>query len=179
MHLVNKVRGNFKTHMEGTSTLQNHTIIPAYRRNKNLRDILIKAKITPLTHKTFRIDQYFKHKHWFQNNKTQEIFQTLAKGDIRTKNCVYIIYCSVCPLLYVGETGNTIATRFSQHKHNILKGKKTDTKLVQHFMSHGWDALRVSVIECNPYWPTGRRKLSERGWIARLDAQDPDGLNEK
>lgn len=176
-HLVNEVRRNFKTHMEGTNTLQNHTIIPAYRRNRNLRDILIKAKITPLTHKTFRMGQYFKHKHWFRNNKTQEIFQTLAKGDIRTKNCVYLIYCSVCPLLYVGETGNTIATRFSQHKHNILKGKNTDTILVQHFMVHGWDALQASVIECNPYWSTAMRKFAERQWIKRLEAKDPGGLN--
>jgi len=80
---------------------------------------------------------------------------------------------------YVGETGNTIATRFSQHKHNILHKKKTDTHLVQHFLLHGWDALLTTVLESNPNWSTPQRRFNELVWIARLQTRDPDGLNER
>ncbi|XP_062418036.1 uncharacterized protein LOC119194653 isoform X1 [Pungitius pungitius] len=172
-------RRRFLSHTAGSPIPQDHRIIPAYRRNKNLQDHLVKAKIKPLQHMRPKIQHnYFKHRKWFRSYSTREVFLNLTRGNIHCKNCVYLITCTQCGLQYVGETGNSISTRFTQHKYNITKKKKTQTPLVTHFITHGWKAVSVCVIEWNPRWSAPQRRRAERVWIARLKTRHPTGLNE-
>lgn len=178
-NLSNHLRINFNKYTKGSSVLQNHSIIPAFRRNKNLQDFLVKAKIPPITKPKPKIQkEYFKHRKWLSNNNTGEIFKSLTQGDPHTKNCVYIISCKQCDLQYVGETGNTLSTRFAQHKYNITRRKNLTTPLVKHFLLHGLAALSTTVSECNDLWTTSQRKAAEKRWIIKLGTKEPNGLNE-
>lgn len=180
MALVRGCRRRFLSHTTGSSVLQDHRIIPAYRRNKNLLDYLVKAKLKPLhsTKGRGQSDAFYKHRKWLQSHSTGDVFLNSARGNTKSKNCVYLITCVQCGLQYVGETGNTIATRFTQHKHNIIKKKKTLTPLVAHFISHGWKSVSVCVIQMNPGWSAPQRRRAERGWINKLKTRYPKGLNE-
>ena len=102
---------------------------------------------------------------------------------VKTKNCVYLIYCSKCTMKYVGETKNSIQTRLIQHKYNIRQLKKTDTHFIFHFnfyfIQHKVESLRVMGQQTNPIWTASVRKIQEKLWINTLGTRYPWGLNEQ
>lgn len=178
--LIRVIRNNFQDLVRKTQLLGDHKVIAAFRRNKNLRDFLIKAQISPLSEPKLRDQgQFFKHQKWLRSFSNGKVFRSQANGTPRSKNCVYMITCSKCGIQYVGETSNTILTRFTQHRYNVLRNKNTHTQLVKHFLSHGWESVRATVTQANPRWTTQQRRKAERLWIAKLDTVHPKGLNEK
>lgn len=178
--MVRVIKNNFQKFAQDTQLLQDHKVIAAFRRNKNLHDLLIKAKVPPLSEPRRRDQgQFFQHRKWLRSRFNGNVFLSLCKGTPRSKNCVYLISCKKCGIQYVGETGNTLLTRFTQHRYNILHKKNTHTYLVKHFLSHGWDSVTATVIQLNPRWTPQLRRRAEKTWIAKLDTVHPRGLNEK
>ena len=178
--LVKVIKNNFQKFTEKTQLLQEHRIIAAFRKNKNLQDFLVKAKIKKLSHtRPIRHGEFFQPLYWVRNNHTNDVFPTFKYGNVHSKNCVYLIMCKQCDMQYVGETGNTLMTRFTQHRYNIHRKKNTHTLLVRHFLQHGWDSLKATVLQCNSRWSTAQRRKIERIWIHKLDTLHPMGLNEK
>ena len=178
--LVRVIKNNFNDFTRRTGLLQDHRIIAAFRKNKNLRDCLVRAKIRPLSDpKPKGHGELFQHRTWLRNTYNNNVFKTQCHGGPSSKNCVYLITCKQCGLQYVGETKNTILTRFTQHRHNILKQKNTHTPLVQHFLKHGWNSVSATVLQSNPRWNLTQRQRAEKVWIAQLDTVYPRGLNER
>ncbi|KAL2078819.1 hypothetical protein ACEWY4_026504 [Coilia grayii] len=173
-------RDNFLKFVERQTVLQNHRIIAAHRKNPNLKDILVRSRLSPPNRpKTpFTTSEYLP-KQWVSNRQSKQLFKIWPEVSFGSLNCVYLIYCQKCNIQYVGETRNTIATRLIQHKYNIRKKKETHTHIVQHFISHGLHSLRVMGLEQNEMWTTFTRKRTERNWIKKLGTEHPWGLNEK
>lgn len=90
-----------------------------------------------------------------------------------------MIRCRQCNIQYVGETGNTLLTRFTQYRYNIGRKKKTHISLVKHFIEHGWSQLTALILQCDPYWSTAQRRPEERLCIHRLGTFIPGGLDGK
>lgn len=148
VNLVRRIKDNFQTVMEGKQPEQDLRIIAAFRKNKNLKDYLVRSKVKHregqhLVPKT----NYFKQINWIHNSQTQKVFKLPIRGTTTSENCVYVIICKNCGKKYVGETGRTIHLRFQGHKQNILKRQNTDRHAVRHFVGHGWDAVQASVLE--------------------------------
>ena len=122
---------------------------------------------------------YFRQIKYVYDSLNRKIYVTANQGSTLTQNCVYLITCQQCGIKYVGETSLTIHTRMTCHKHNITKSKNTDRHVVKHFVSHGWQAVQVSILECNPHWSTAQRRRKERDWIKKLATTYPQGLNER
>lgn len=178
--LNSKIKTNFAINLANTRTLKKFKLISAYRRNKNLKDILVHTKLKSLRQeKTTSGCPEFQFKQWVMNKKTKQVFQIRPFLNSQTLNCVYLIYCIKCPAQYVGETRNSIACRVTQHRYNIRKQKEIHTKLVQHFLSHGLEALRVTGLQSNILWTTWQRRRCESFWIQQLQTHFPFGLNEK
>lgn len=178
--LTRGVRSNFQNLLGQTQIFKNHKVIAAFRKNKNLHDYLIRAKVRALHDaKPKHHGQYLFQREYVLNRSTKEVFPTHRSGTVHTKNAVYLITCKKCCTQYVGETGNTILVRMTQHKHNILKGKEKNTYLVQHFLEHGWDSFSVTVLQANPLWSVLQRKRAEKIWIRKLGTIHPQGLNVK
>lgn len=178
--LAREVRSNFLHILGQTQTFQNDKVITAFRKTKNLQDHLIRTKLNPVYNtKPKHQGQYLKQKSYVQNKLTKEVFSTHQSGTVHSKNCVYLITCKQCGAQYVGETGNTILVRMTQHKYNIVRGKETDTYLVQHFREHRWNSFSVMVLQTNPQWSVSLRKRTEKIWIQKLGTAHPQGLNEK
>uniref|UniRef100_A0A8C5MGY3 Reverse transcriptase domain-containing protein n=1 Tax=Leptobrachium leishanense TaxID=445787 RepID=A0A8C5MGY3_9ANUR len=170
----------------------------AYKRNRNLRDHLIKADIGPLKVKQQK----------FLGIPKKGTFPCLGcsscnaviKGDfllhphtgdkiwIRdfyTCESSYVVYILKCPcgLLYVGETTTKMKERFSKHKSTIRTGRY-DLPVPEHFfaLAHNIAQLRFQIID---HVPVSRRggdrikllKQKEKRWIHRLDTLWPRGLN--
>lgn len=179
--LNNKIKENFREIIENSGLLDNHQVISAYRRNKNLRDYLVRAKLPPIQpkRKTNILSDTLVKLEYVQNRINKTIYKISQIFTPQTCNCVYIIFCSRCERQYIGETKNSISTRMTQHRYNIRHKKEVHTLLVKHFISHGWQSLRVAGIQSNSGWTDGQRKKRERQWIHRLNTREPWGLNMK
>ena len=62
----------------------------------------------------------------FNSSNTKESFQIRHRLRCQRSNIVYLLYCDTCQQsYYVGETKNTLKTRFYQHRSNINKNTGT------------------------------------------------------
>lgn len=177
--LNNKLKTNYKTIMENPKVLENYRVISAYKKNKNLKDLLVRAKLPPLQTIHRKHLEFFHRLKYIRNQHDKTIFEIPQTFTPQTKNVIYVISCSRCGIQYIGETKNSIATRMWQHKYNIKNKKEIDTLLVKHFILHGLQAVKIAGIQSNSTWTANERKKKERQWIYLLKTKGPFGLNKK
>lgn len=176
--LNTKIKNNFENIIGNSGILPNSRVISAYKRNKNLKDLLVQAKLPTLKKEKVQIlEKQFSRLKFIRNNLTKRWFKIEQEFNPRCRNCVYVIYCIKCGIQYVGETKNTLSTRMIQHRYNIRNRKELDTPLVKHFLIHGLESNRMAGLEKNSFWSDGERKKRERYWIFQLSTKEPVGLN--
>ena len=102
----------------------------------------------------------------------------------RTSNLIYGIVCSLCGLIYVGETKGQFNKRISGHRFQI--NDNGGQLLYRHFNqpNHSIVSMRVVIIE-QIYHPTNSPTLSthfrrqrEEFWIKTLGTASPYGCND-
>lgn len=175
-----KFNDQWKTNFYRAKILQNFKIISAYRRNPNLRDLLVFAKLPSLkSGKPQKYLEQFAKLKFIKNSKEKNVLKITQSFSTRSSNCVYVIFCVKCNQKYVGETRNTLFTRLMQHRYNIRNRKETHTLVVQHFLMHGLSSLRLAGLQTSPVWTDWERKKVERRWIFLLGTREPNGLNLK
>ncbi|XP_072358166.1 uncharacterized protein [Scyliorhinus torazame] len=179
---INKlIKKHFEKLKQDVVLLTQWNIVTAYKRNKNLKDLLVKTKL-PLEEKyncgrtNCTSCKFFKITSTIHNSRSGKVATIKQKITCQHKNLVYVIRCKRCDILYIGETGNTLRTRLTGHCSEIRTHKRH--KLINiHFMEHGLDALQIIGLEANSKWSTPRRKRRERHWIINLGTKSPNGLN--
>ena len=77
---------------------------------------------------------------------------------------IYLISCTACDVVYVGETGCRLQDRMTGHRSAIKR--KEDTPVADNFGQAGHD-LQVSVLESAPSDVLKRHTL-EKVWIMRF-----------
>lgn len=192
---------DFLTRSNITRELHNHDVIFGHRRNKNLKDFLIRSKIqyppiikiAPLGDIAHKNPCKTKNCRYCPKiNKTGSIISTYTKRsysskirvDCKSNNLIYCITCKTCKLQYVGMTKNRLMDRFQSHFYNITSSR-TDHVIGHHFNQKDHNKLEdidihiVDFIHMNPEKPNSehlRRKL-EKNWQQRLHTIAPLGLN--
>ena len=169
---------NFHKFLSRTPYLQRHSPIAAYRRNKNLKDLLVKSTLPPFNHQSKITHKFFEPKLWVTNHHSKHIYKIKQTITTHTTNCIYLITCQKCTAQYVGQTKNTLLTRLQQHTYNIRHKKETQTHLVNHFLQHGLFSLKITGLQSNLFWTLSNRLTAETLWINKLDTKFPKGLNE-
>lgn len=168
------LKNNFQTLMQNTKFQEHFKILSAHKKNPNLQDLLIKARLPPITPGPVRTNRL----QIITNHQTGTRFLTQRGVTLSTLNCIYLLYCKKCHKQYVGETKNSLRTRLHAHRHNISRNRKKGTPLVQHFQQHGLENLGIVGLESRAGWSCGERKFAERKWIRKLDCFFPKGLNQ-
>ena len=181
---VSKIlHGKLKDYFDNIIDLEvipNSKVISAYRRNVNLKDILVKAKLPSLTlRKPQMLEAQFSRLKFIRNTEEKTILTIRQGFTSRSKNCVYVLFCVKCNKKYVGETKNTLSTRMNQHRYNMRNRKEVDTPLVKHFFIHGYDSVRMAGLQRDVNWTDWERKKMESRWIYLLSTREPFGLNVK
>ena len=111
---------------------QNPPIL-AFRRNKNLRDIIgtksiqngkvkskftnkIQGKCTPClaNNRSLHCKQVV-HTTKFRSNQTNRIFQIYHNLDCKSKYIIYLLECSKCKIQYVGKAETEFNIRLNNH----------------------------------------------------------------
>lgn len=173
-------KSNFQRLLGATEVLPRHKVISAFRKNKNLRDLLVRARFPPRTWvKPQRVLDCFITLSFVRNSCTKSLIRIQQGFSPRSKNCVYLIFCSECRKQYVGETKHSLSTRMMQHRYNLTNRRALDTPLVAHFLLHGPASLRLAGLERNVSWTDWERRKRERWWIYHLGTKEPHGLNVK
>lgn len=178
--LNGKFKCNFDKFIGNSGVLPSLKVISAYRRNKNLRDFLVTAKLPPLRlQKPQLLEAQFCRLRFVHSSKEKTIIKILQSFSPHSTNCVYVLFCAKCGIKYVGETKNSLSTRMYQHRYNIRHRKEVEKPLVKHFLIHGLNSVRMAGLQKHVNWTDFERKKIERYWIYRLGTREPSGLNLK
>ena len=166
----------------------------AYRRPKNIKDDLVRAKLTypptPPTADTQRPKRCTKYncptckalrsKTTFECPHTGQTIQVNRQTDCQTTNVVYLLYCREHKTMYVGETKRAFKTRVDEHFADIKHQR--DKPVSNHYMqkSHARRTPETYILEHitgDPELSQNRRRQKERNWIYTLKSFTPYGLN--
>ena len=174
-------------------------VVRGFRRPKNLRDLLVRAKLTnpDTTQRGSTTSRGKKCKRMNCNyckliDKTGRITCPYNKRSYISRynvscvsnNLVYCLYCKKCRKLYVGQTKRALRTRIGEHLTSIRK-RKTLMVVGRHYNTSGHSGVRdikvfvLDFIKTNPHSVASkrRRETCEQKWIFRLRSLVPLGLN--
>lgn len=171
-----------------TNYLAELPITIAFRRPRNLKNILVKSKLNtnnrlsplrgskPCQRPKCRSCALMKNTRNFKSSYTNECFEIKGFFNCMSQNVIYLIECVKCFKQYVGQTCTTVSTRMNAHRYDIKH--KLDKMVPNHFNSpnHSYLDLRVTVIE-QASANVLERQLRESIWIKKLQTLDPIGLN--
>ena len=159
--------------------------IVAYRRPKNLKEILVRAKIST-KRKSRRLKNGCRpcskacQLCWhIQTTTTHECKRTGAKWTINapinceTSNVIYKLSCKKCgPFCYLGETLRKLKDRIADHRGYINR-KKLDQVTGGHFNLPGHSLADFVVVGIERVLPRGDdilRKTREAYWINQYES---------
>lgn len=116
----------------------------------------------------------------FKSSTTGETVSIRHTLTCQSTNIIYVLFCSKCQnTQYVGETRNSLRTRFYLHRSDILKNK--GTHVTEHFNSrnHSLQDMRCLPFEKVLSNSHEHRSKREKFWIRKLHTEWPNGLNTK
>ena len=173
------------------------SIIPAYRRTKNLKDTLAPSGFR----KNQRIESaegtgcfkcqrkcdlcrnyLFESKEFssFATGRSYKIKQNLG---CTSAGIIYLASCNKCKLQYVGSTSNPFKVRFRNHKSDMIRNRKS-CELAIHYNKNPHDLKDFNFIVIESMQNTTRdleeTLLTREGyWAAQLSTLQPFGLNKR
>ena len=184
-----------------TMHLFEHKYITGYRRLPNIKDTLVNARVHAITAPLNDKPKFVKSgKRCRTKNcryckcidKSGKISSTFtkreytAKGqvDCKNTNLIYCITCKRCGMQYVGQTMNTLCSRFCTHFGKITY-QVLDNSVTKHFTQGYHTGIKdieihiLDFIHSHPRSDRGAylRNKIETNWIHRLHSLTPIGLN--
>lgn len=156
-----------------------------FRQPPNLRNILVRSKISPtLPNGTFpckktncKLCIHMDNSDIYLPDSSGTTFQSNGHFSCASANVVYMIRCRKCiNIMYIGETGQTLRKRFNGHRQTI-QNKMLHLPVGEHFNSHNHNIadLRVTVIR-GSLPDTNQRRIAEQKLIQKFDTVN-NGLN--
>jgi hypothetical protein len=156
-----------------------------YRRPRSIRDQLVRSNLTkqePTPNGSGPCGHQCKNcKHMtpttsFTSTVTKQTYKVKGTMNCDSKNLIYMITCKKCMIQYIGQTGNTLKTRFNGHRHDITSRK--DKQVSNHFNSqdHRMDDVMITAIMTSSD-DVNTRLRHEDAWIRIIRTHRPSGLN--
>ena len=199
--VVNKNWGLLKR-SSATKHLAEKRVVFGTRKEKNLKDILVRAKLAPLeevdaerkpcsqTINACRSKRLCNHCPLMNREgrmkSTSLGIEFACKKNItcRSSNLIYCIQCKRCKIQYVGETRTTLMKRMQGHRDRIERRVLSDD-VGKHFNTNNhkgmadYEIFVLDFVYCAPMddHAAPLRLLIENNWIHRLNTQRPWGLN--
>ena len=167
----------------------------AFRRAKNLRDKLIKAKVHPtpdLREKRKIIGMkpcnkgicetcpFVKKCKQFRGPFNSSVVQMNSTLDCTSSNIVYCLQCNKenCNQIYVGHTQRQLKERFSEHKTSVRTHSKN--AVGEHFNGPGHSLANMNILALEKVFTPGLAVIEKREsyYINLLEAEH-QGINRK
>ena len=162
-----------------------------FRKPKGLRDILVRADISPRSAYNCQCQQCDYRRcityiniqctYKFSSTYTGEEFIIYCNANCKTGNIIYLLECAICGLHYIGEIKQQLSKSLKGHRTD--GNCKSDLPLSRHLRSTGhhesFGKLKVTIIDHNPKWDDKSIQERESFWIRKLKTLSPNGINEK
>ena len=179
-----------------TRSIHRVPLLAAFRRPKNLKDTLVRAKLKPenltpvpsnnrcLRPNTCRYCPKLNTDGRILCSASGRTYMARFNVCCSSSNLIYCITCKRCGFQYVGQTKRELKERFSEHFLKITKNDP-ESEIARHFNSQhhmGLDDIVIHIIDfvyASPHTPKAKylRDLLEFNWIQRLHTNAPMGLN--
>ena len=106
---------------------------------------------------------------------------TIQRSFSCTSACVvYVIMCTKCDVIYVGETGRTLRDRKNDHFSDIRRRKTDKSEVAEHFCSSPHDLeADFNIRAVHTVLAEHERRLFETKLIKKLGALRPLGMNKE
>ena len=162
----------------------------AFRRPKNIKDHLVRAKInkphtkqsgtTKCGHGGCRLCRdHMPETSTFKSTVTGVIYNIHQNLNCNSRNVIYLITCRTCGIQYVGETKTRFRERINNHKSAI--NNRYDNSVARHYNSpgHSLGSFEVLPIDQNLHWSDHERGNREKFWMRQLCTLASQGLNDR
>ena len=178
-----------------TRTIHKASVLGAFRRPKNLKDMLVRARLrrtTPVPENNNRCLRPNTCRYCPKLNTDGRIlcsasgrtYMSRYNVSCSSSNLIYCITCKRCGIQYVGQTKRELKEWFSEHFLKITKNDP-DSEIASHFNSQhhkGLDDIAIYIVDfihAGPHTTKAKhlRDLIEFNWIQRLHTNAPTGLN--
>ena len=163
--------------------------IIAYKRQKNIREVLIRAKVPPEYKRPKRKLPGMKkcnncvychyimtgqHVKFTASNHHHTITTNIT---CTTRNIIYLITCLKCLMQYVGETDRRLKDRFLEHQ-GYVRNQNLSKATGQHFNlpGHSLSDMQITALEHVHHNDETYRKVREKYYI-RLGNTKHKGMN--
>jgi len=172
-------------------TLYKSKPILAYRRPRNLQDLLIRTKPTKNFQRCFssskcnrrRCSQCanIRESTNFSSSNTKEMFSLRYNTDCISTDVIYLITCKKCNMQYVGQTLQQVSKRMNNHRFHIKNcmDPQFSSNVSIHFNTNNHSLRDFSFMPIDIVHGEMNRLIKESYWINRLDTLYPNGLNTK
>jgi len=169
------------------------SIIPAYRRTKNLKELVSPSKLKDLNtinveegaEKYSRCDKkcdlcrnYSHNSLISKSTVTGRSYQIKENITCTTMNVIYLITCTKCHVQYVGSTSTEFKVRFRNHKSAMLT-KKNCCEVATHFNQSCHSLTDFTFLAIERITNSERLLDREIYWTAQLRTMKPFGLNKR
>ena len=106
-------------------------------------------------------------------------YNTQHKFMCTSTHLIYCISCSRCGMLYIGETGRQLRTRFGEYRRAV-SANDANQPVVRHFNSgsHCISDIKIRAL-CPISGSNNSRKRQEMRLISRLGTVHPLGINKR
>ena len=153
--------------------------ILAYRRDKNLSDILVHTK----TNAALKTNEPCKcdtcqciYKEEIRDTSGKRHYYTATDITCNTNNIIYCLICKRCKkTVYVGETKRSIKERLYEHQRDIRL--QEDKPIMKHFVGHSKNDVQIAVLQKAYEDNKTHRLVIEDEWIRKLNTKVPFGCN--
>ena len=154
----------------------------AYRRPRTLKNILVKTNISEdcATKRITETEPCRKPKcqlckdivttDTITNTKRHITIKAENGGNCQTNNLIYAAICTRHDMICVGQTGTTLSSRFSRHRHDI-KERPDNSEIAEHFNKNHEDGdMKVMILQTGLTESQEQREHYEDRWICRLQS---------
>ena len=166
----------------------------AFRRCKNLKDILVRARLSSEGNggtdkkgcsrcgkSRCQVCHVMSNSEHFHSNVDSREYRINYSFNCDSSNVVYLLECTVCGVQYVGSTCTPFRLRFNNYKACSRKfnsgASVPQAEFFRHFTEEGHRGflkdISVKIIDRL----TGGNRMRESFWQYRLDCFAPKGLN--
>ncbi|XP_066925555.1 uncharacterized protein [Clytia hemisphaerica] len=179
------------------------TPVIAYRRNKNLKDLLGQTSIS--NNKVSRKQQKLKGKcqpcltrtgnlcckqimstSTFTSQQTKRTYQIFHNVNCKSTRIIYLLECNKCHIQYIGKSETQFNQRLNNHRSNAYRPRQETIPACKHFHQTNHDFNRdakFTIIEQINETDIERMKRiilqRENFWIKELRTLAPHGLNQE
>ena len=171
--------------------LHEYKPVMAYKRPKNLKDILIKTNfygVNPNQFSSFKCNRTrcshccnIVESDSFFSSQYNTTFKLRFNTSCTSSKVIYLISCKKCSLQYVGQTGQQVSRRMNNHRFDInsFVDPAFSTYVASHFNSAGHSLNDFQFIPIGMVNNEMERLMKETYWIHKLGTLHPNGLNSK